>query len=260
MDFTKPFSFDSEVRGFDCGYGGPLKPLPLMNFLQEAAGLHADSLGWGIENLQAEGRTWMLSRIDLRIHDRLPRAGDRIRVITWPAGLDRLFALRDFRMQSADGRDLVTAVYAYLIVDRAARRPLRPERILGPDIETGMLPHPFAPSFALPKAQIDETLLSLKASRRHLDNNGHVNNAYIVDWLVDAAPDAVRLQRELRALRVEFIAEVLAGDELRTGWAEAAAVPPPADSPAASAEGCAAAVTELRRGDEVLARAWSCWR
>jgi len=250
MEYSTPYSLDSEIRGFDCGYGGPLKPLPLMNILQEAAGEHADSLGWGIENLQAEGRTWMLSRIDLRI-EHLPRTGDRVRVLTWPAGIERLFALRDFRLQSSEGQDLVKAVYAYLIVDRAAKRPLRPERILGPTIVKGALPHPFAePSFVIPPASIGETSFSLRASNRHLDNNGHVNNAHIVDWLVDAVPKQSRGDRELRALRVEFLAEALEGDEIRTGWAEPEG---PRSGPALEA------VTEIRRGEDVLARAWTAW-
>jgi hypothetical protein len=30
-----------KVRGYDCGYGGPLRPLALANYLQEAAADHA---------------------------------------------------------------------------------------------------------------------------------------------------------------------------------------------------------------------------
>ncbi|MDA8425198.1 MAG: thioesterase, partial [Treponema sp.] len=221
----QPFSLEYAIRGFECGYGGPLKTLPLMNLLQEAAGEHADRLGWGVDDLMAAGRTWMLSRLDLRVA-RLPRSGERVSVSTWPAGVERLFALRDFVMRGPEGEFLVGAVYAYLIVDLAARRPLRPERVFGPEFPKGPDPHPVADfSFAVPEAGAMEESYALRACPRHLDNNGHVNNAYIVDWLVDAVPGPERSGGALRALRVEFDAEALEGDDLRARWGRAASDP-----------------------------------
>ncbi|HTX74096.1 MAG TPA: acyl-ACP thioesterase domain-containing protein [Rectinemataceae bacterium] len=248
MTSIAPFELAYETRGFDCGYGGPLKPLPLMNILQEAAGAHADRLGWGIEDLMADGKTWMLSRMELRI-DRLPRTGEQLVIETWPAGLDRLFALRDFALRSAAGQLLVRAVYAYLIVDRVSHRPLRPERILGSAITEGAKPHPVAePSFAVPQVPTSPAAVELRASPRHLDNNGHVNNAHIVDWLVDAVPRALRAERELRSLRVEFLAETLDGDEIRSF-----------SGSSGGGESRPSIVTELRRGEEPIARALSSW-
>ena len=81
------------MRGYDCGYGGPLKPLSLANWLQEAAGAHAALLGVGMEPMFAAGRTWMLSRLDLRMDGDLG-PGRRLDLKTWPAGIERLFAQR----------------------------------------------------------------------------------------------------------------------------------------------------------------------
>ncbi|HUW41461.1 MAG TPA: acyl-ACP thioesterase domain-containing protein [Rectinemataceae bacterium] len=243
-------SLEYVIRGFECGYGGPLKALPLMNLLQEAAGAHADLLGWGVDDLMAAGRTWMLSRLDLRVA-RLPRTGERVSVSTWPAGAERLFALRDFVMRGPGGEPLVSAVYAYLIVDLAARRPLRPERVFGPGFLRGAEAHPVADfTFAVPEAGAVEESYALRACPRHLDNNGHVNNAYIVDWLTDAVPMPARASGALRALRVEFDAEALAGDDLRALWGRAA--------PGPGAPG-AQLVTELRRGEDLVARARTEW-
>jgi len=49
------FSVDYEVRGFDCGYGGPFTPLALANYFQEAAGLHAERLGIGMAEAGQRG-------------------------------------------------------------------------------------------------------------------------------------------------------------------------------------------------------------
>lgn len=243
-------TLEFEVHGFDCGYGGPLRTFALANFLQESAGINADRLGFGMDDLHARGWTWMLSRIDLRV-DELPREGERIRVRTWPGGTRKLFALRDFSMTGAEGRSLVRAVYAYLVVDMAARRPLRPETVFGgatfkPDVE-----HPVQ-DFAFDIPQPVEALPGRvqPVCARHMDHNGHANNAHILNWLVDAAAPAQGPGSDtLSALRVEFLAEALCGDDLTAtrGRPEG-----PAFAPAQASD---STVVELRRGDTKVARA-----
>jgi medium-chain acyl-[acyl-carrier-protein] hydrolase len=242
-----------DVRGYDCGYGGPLGALSLANFLQEAAGVNADVLGFGMEAMDARGWTWMLSRLDVRVDD-LPRAGERVSVITWPAETRKLFALRDFAMRAPDGRSLVRAVYAYLVVDLAARRPLRPASVFGDDPPSVAEPHP-VPGFAFDiPASVDSVASFAQSVRgRHIDHNGHANNAHIINWLVDAAASRDASESaasgELSALRVEFLAEALEGDEL------AASHGVPSVSPFGPGEAAASTVAELSRGDVKVARA-----
>jgi acyl-ACP thioesterase len=214
MDYVEPLVLDFDVRGFDCGYGGPLRPFALANFFQEAAGAHAAALGVGISELLGRRMTWMLSRVDIRV-DRPPREGERVSVATWPAGTERLFAMRDFRMRGSDGRDLARAVYAYLVVDAEARKPLRPQALFGDRELRGRDPHPVEDyRFDLPEAGPSSFCFAQRAWGRHIDLNGHVNNAYILEWLADASPPESREGMGVSAIRAEFKSEVIAGDEL----------------------------------------------
>lgn len=245
---------DFEVRGYDCGYGGPLRPFALVNFLQEAAGANAARLGFGMEELQSKGRTWMLSRLDLRA-DALPRDGEKVRAVTWPAGAKRLFAMRAIELRRAsDDAALVRAVYAYLIVDVAARRPLRPEGLFGPTFPGEGESLPISDyAFDIPAAADPEIAFAQRVGHRHIDHNGHANNAHILNWLVDAAfaRDAEPRDEapELSALRVEFAAEALEGDELEAWRGKSASSPFGPDIADASI------VSELRRGETKVARA-----
>jgi medium-chain acyl-[acyl-carrier-protein] hydrolase len=259
MDYVPPFELEFYTRGFDCGYGGPQRLDSLANFFQECAGGHAQLLGLGVDRLRAEGKTWMLSRLDMRI-DELPEAWRRVFVSTWPAGVERLFALRDIAMKSAEGRSLVRAVYAYLIVDLAARRPLRPERFFadtpfGAEGPRGADPHPVeGHRFSIPGATAFEVSFAQRASARHIDHNGHVNNAHIIDWLADAVPRRARGSGSLCALRVEFLAEALEGEDFEAAWS-------PVDEGAPGTEDAGGIVSELRRAGSgaVAARAWTLW-
>ncbi|MGB4572886.1 MAG: acyl-ACP thioesterase domain-containing protein [Rectinemataceae bacterium] len=215
----KPFVTAYRVRGYDCGYGGPFRPLSLANWFQEAAGDQATDFGLSMADMFAAGRTWMLSRTDTRI-ERLPREGEEVLVRTWPIGFERLFALRCIDMVSSSGELMAGAVYTYLIVDFASRRPLRPERVFPGGLAFD-IPRPFAdlaPGVGNPPDTGKRVSFRMRASPRHIDHNGHVNNGHLIDWLCDSTPRDARGGGELRRLKVDFLAEVLEGDLLEASW------------------------------------------
>jgi len=238
-------TIEFEVHGYDCGYGGALRTFALVNFLQEAAGVNATVIGIGMDDLHARGQTWMLSRLELCV-DALPCNGERVVVRTWPAGAKRLFAMRALDMRRPDGSSLVRAVYAYLVVDVEARRPLRPDHVFGGQMPCAPegLPIPDY-SFVIPAA-VEPVLSFTECVRgRHIDYNGHANNAHLIDWLVDAAMGVGGGRRELATLRVEFAAEALEGDELYAICGRT--------DPATLGENFFS--TELKRGDAKVAAA-----
>ena len=237
-----------EVHGYDCGYGGALRPFALVNFLQEAADINATVLGIGMDDLHGRGQTWMLSRLELRA-DALPCDGDRVIVRTWPAGAKKLFAMRALDMRRPDGSSLVRAVYAYLVVDVEARRPLRPDHVFGGQMPCSPEGFPIPDySFDIPEAETPAVSFIQRVRGRHIDYNGHANNAHLINWLADAAmPEGQR--RELFSLRVEFAAEALEGDELYATCGRAK------NSFIGSAFGADLFSTELKRGDAKVAAA-----
>lgn len=82
------YDFPLHVRYGEVGADGVVTLSALANWLQEAAGQSASTLGFGEETLSSMGLTWILTRLVLRIR-RLPASGEAIRVHTWPSTLDR---------------------------------------------------------------------------------------------------------------------------------------------------------------------------
>lgn len=246
------FESTYRVRGYDCGYGGPLKPLALANFFQEAAGDHAFALGIGMEEMFARGRTWMLSRVDIEI-DALPRSGDEVIVRTWPAGTDRIFAVRYLELLSADRRRLAGARYDYLVVDIEKRRPIRPEKVLDPNMRMDTSPpYPdLVPGLqdvagfgaAIPQGWNES--FRLRICPRHIDNNGHANNGHLLNWLCDAVPVGERASGSPIRIKVDFVSEVKEGEELAACWTKG--------------DASNALLSVLTRGDEMVARAMTRW-
>ena len=213
------------VRGYDCGYGGPLRPFSLGNFFQEAAGDSAGTLGIGMEQMFAQGLTWMLSKIDIRIEG-LPQTGDDVTLRTWPNGTDRIYAMRCIEMIDAQGKKLAGASYAYLVVDIKSRKLVRPERIMTeamktdrplpfPDLEPGL--HGVAGFDVSSLGSFSDSFLVM-AAPRHIDNNGHVNNAFELNWLCDAVPLEERGAGNLKRIKIEFNSEIKRGELLKVKW------------------------------------------
>ena len=83
------------VKAWEVGAAGQVSVSALCNWLQAAAGNSAPSLTWGIEELQQRSLTWVLARLHLEI-GRLPSWRDEVAVETWPTGIHRVLAIRDF--------------------------------------------------------------------------------------------------------------------------------------------------------------------
>ncbi len=199
------------VRGYETDATGALSPHTLCDFLQEAAGGHAGTYGVSVGELLSRNLTWILSRLRLRI-ERHPAAGETLHVRTWPAGIDRLFALRDFQVVDTEGKTVAAAASAWLILDTKARRPVRIQNVFSMPDTSGM-----------PRALAEDPvrLAELGPGGREarfavrfsdIDWNRHVNNASYVEWIVESAGGEVAEKCRVSSLAVDFLAEAVYGD------------------------------------------------
>ena len=212
----EPLTIDFTVRGYETGVRNRVSLPTLCNYLQEAAGEHANRLGFGILKLQETGVSWMLSRLHLRISDYVPWGGV-LRVKTWPSGVrGRLVALRDFACMDAEGRPVLEGVSDWLTVD------LRAQRILKPSDEFRALVPEGTPRVSLAAADGGgkfAALARVDASARIVvrrsdhDFNDHVNNVHYVEWALEAVPEDLR-EATVAELDVVFRQAAHAGDEL----------------------------------------------
>lgn len=183
--------------------------------LQESAGRHAASLSISSDLLREKGMTWVLSRFHVRRSDKpLPGWKQVLTIQTWRAALERLFAIRDYRVLNSSGEVLAVATSHWAVLDTQARRivgipafvkdshPLTGERAL--DTSFSKLNSP---------ARVDFQS-KVQARLQHIDENAHVNNVNYLAWIMDSFPESVAAELELREFEILFRAECLLGDEL----------------------------------------------
>jgi acyl-ACP thioesterase len=194
------------VHSFDLDAGGTLRVPALAGYLQEAAGASARSLGFGVETLWKQGLTWVLARQRLRV-DAPVHHGDLLTVETWPSGVERLFAFREFRVRRADGAVVARASSTWAVLDLATRRPVRPDRVLEASFHPRTHQALTAPAERLEPLAAWDVEKRFRVRHHDIDVNRHVNNLTYLAWALEAAPDAMWAERRVAALDVEFVAE-----------------------------------------------------
>jgi medium-chain acyl-[acyl-carrier-protein] hydrolase len=197
------------LRSFDVDAYGCLSPQSLAGYFQEAASESADALGFGIADLNRHGLTWVLVRQKWQLDATLV-LGDEIRIETWPSGIDRMAALRDFRV-CRNGVEVGRAITSWFVLDVSRRRPVRPATVLTDFIA------PDAEHVIQPPGQAIEPLTDW-AEERHftvryadIDINQHVTNATYVEWALEAVDAETWTRSRVASLDLQFIAECTHG-------------------------------------------------
>jgi acyl-CoA thioesterase FadM len=202
------------VHSFDADAFGFLAPAALAGYLQEAAGRSADALGFGLANLNELGATWVLAR-ERVVLDQPIRWGETLTVETWPNGLDRLAALRDFVLRR-DGVEIGRALTTWFALDLATRRPVRPDRLFPARLHA-QGPHVLpAAEPPLPELLTAELERRFQVRLADIDANQHVTNASYVAWALEAVDEACWRGQRLASLDVQFLAECHQGSYVRS--------------------------------------------
>lgn len=205
---TASLTIAYDVRTFNVDEHLRLTPTALSGMLLDAAGLHAHRLGVDIVQLEPVGITWVLSRFRVTV-ERWPSAGDRVEVTTWPSGIEKLAAYREFRFGDGNGTEYGNARSVWVMIDIKRRRPVHAE----PWFERAgvVVPahHPDDTVERLPELGIADPELEQRFTVRHsdIDMNGHVTSASYIAWALETVPYDLLLSGRLRELQIDYLAE-----------------------------------------------------
>lgn len=207
---------DFTVRSYEVDFHRELRLPALFNHLQDIAWEHAEAMGWGWGSLQQQGCLWVLSRIELVLY-RPPLWTDTVTLTTWPRGVDGLFALRDFELQTSSGELLAAATSSWLVLSIDTHRPMRiaswaEGRTFASDAAMGRTASKLAQPTSAP-----ETELLHPVRVGDIDMNLHVNNVRYIDLACDALPHEHWARSAPKQLIVNFNAEGPIGDTLALG-------------------------------------------
>jgi medium-chain acyl-[acyl-carrier-protein] hydrolase len=212
--FTERFTVHSyEVDAFQ-----DLALPALAGYLQEAAGQHASRLGWGLDALLRRGLTWVMVRQEIAVLAPV-RVGDGLDVATWPAGLERRAAVREFSVSGTSGVEVARATTRWLLLDLATRRAVRPDDVL--PLEDWPRLEPRRPAaIHLPEPPAAAARRRFDVRYADIDRNLHANQASYLSWALECVPEATWRASRPRAIEASYLAECRYGDAVLGRTAE----------------------------------------
>jgi medium-chain acyl-[acyl-carrier-protein] hydrolase len=192
------------IKSYEVDYKNRLKITQLFNYMQEIAGIHADHLHWGYNDLIKDNLIWVLSKVKVHINE-YPGWGNSIKIETWPKGVYRLFATRDFIFKNEKDEQIGSATTVWLLLDSSTMRPQKVQSLqtLFPENTE--------------KHGIDETLEKIvyngeykaffdrSVTYNDIDINNHVNNAKYVDWILDCFTIASLDGRQVKSIQINYL-------------------------------------------------------
>ncbi len=186
----------------------------LCQFLQEAASSHADSLGFGVEFLLKNRRTWVLSRLGVEMKEPVS-LGSSVTIRTWPSGTKKLFFTRDFTVENGEGRKIGSATSYWIFLDTDNMRPIPPSKNEitfnydglpeSSDMTLNKIP-PVTPSAS--------SAGSFNVRYSDLDLNNHVNNVTYVQWAMEGIDPRYKRNHWMTSLHAAFLSEVKYGEQV----------------------------------------------
>lgn len=204
-------TFTWTVRSYECAPDGKVTVANICNYLQEAASINAEHLGFSKTNFDEENLnvTWVMTRMRVKL-ERRPKWNEEVKVFTFPRPARRIVAWRDFVLSDAQGNEIGRASTEWMMINMTTRRP-----VAIPEFVTTRANHLREPVFSEPLGfKLDANAFEgasapyvITAAPSDIDLNGHVNNVRYITWLFDAAnsqPDAVDFE-------IAFKGEVMVG-------------------------------------------------
>ena len=200
-------------------YKGRLFVKTLCDLFNDTAEAQTEMLGVDVDTLNAQGLTWMLHRLHIQMY-KMPMKEEEVYIETWPSGIDRLFALRDYRMVRQDGEVLVEATSEWMAIDLKRRRPVRlSEKVIDMSTDNG-LEKIQMPAFLNEKEVGDEMTgqRNFSATFDNIDFNGHVTQASYMRWITNSLPFAFLKDHLLMEIEVVYAHEIMPDSEIYSAY------------------------------------------
>lgn len=203
-----PFEIEMRLTPQMADSRGDARLSGLLHLCQEAAGGHCKELGLDWDSLQKKGLFWALIRTRLEIL-RLPKAGEPIKMMTWPMPTTRSAFPRAAEAYDEEGNLLFRAVSLWVLMDVKKRTMVLPGRS-GIDLEGLNLGRELEIPGSIGPEQTPITQ-NYQVQAADIDRNGHVNNTRYPDWL--EAVSSLELP-PVKGLTACYLSEALPGQAL----------------------------------------------
>ncbi|RCK75201.1 MAG: Acyl-ACP thioesterase [Ignavibacteriae bacterium] len=202
-----------KIKTYETDFNNAVKVSSIFNYMQEAASNNAQELHFGYDELVKNNLYWVLSRA-LLVMKEYPKFSDEIVIETWPSGIEKFFAFRDFKIFNSQNKLIGYAITMWLLMDANRKKPVKPDEYFK-DIKFPELAHV---TKEVPKKivepELKEYITKKKVLYSDIDVNQHVNNVKYIEYAFDGFElERIRYSKA-RRVQINFLNETKYNEEL----------------------------------------------
>ncbi len=188
----------------------------LGSIILNTAGFDADGKGFGVQDLNVDNFSWVLSRIAFEF-DQRPKQSTDYTIATWISDYGRVLSTRNFTLTNADGVEFGRAVSQWAMIDLATRSAVDLSGV-GKSHEGAIVN---VPSPTERPRKIREVAPTSTFEHRvvysDIDFNQHVNTMRYIEMMLDMLPiDRLTAEKAMR-MDIHFLRECRFGQTLTIG-------------------------------------------
>lgn len=210
MTVTGKYAFQLSPQ--DCDFREQVSLSALGDLILQAAGKSADENGFGMQKLNTENRTWVVSRMAIEMH-RFPKWREWINIETWVEAVGRAATTRNFRITDSSDTVIGGASTLWAMIDVSTRRAVDLQLVDGLNEVASGIPSIVEKPKHLPSVE-EEMVKQHEVAYSDIDFNRHANSMKYVEWMLDCFSLDWHQKHAIKRCELNFIHEVFYGDNI----------------------------------------------
>ena len=200
----------------DVWKGKEISNKAILEYLENIAGYHSDSVGYGINTSDKTHLSWILLDWKVKVIKR-PEYGQVLKIHTWSRDIIKCYAYRDFEVYDENNNLCVIASSKWLLINNQTGKIAKVEQEMADKYESETEKSVFEEK-EIGKIKVPEKYNSsiiYEVKRKDIDIIGHMHNLYYLDIAYEALPEEVYQQRPFNYVRIMYKKEIKLGDTVK---------------------------------------------
>ena len=191
----------------------------ILEYLENVAAYHSDSVGYGINTSNETGVSWILLDWKVQVIKR-PEYGHILNIHTWSRKIIKYYAYRDFEIYDEENNLCVIATSKWLLINNRTGKIQKVENEMANKYESEIDKKVF-PEEEIEKLKIPEfysNSIKYETKRKDIDIIGHMHNLYYLDLAYEALPEEVYNENLFDKIRIMYKKEIKLGEEVSCNY------------------------------------------
>ncbi len=199
----------------DVWKGEEISNIAILEYLENIAAYHSDSVGYGVNTTKQTNLNWLLLDWKVKVLKR-PKYGQELEIHTWSRKIEKFYAYRDFEVYDEQMNLCAIATSKWLLVNSKTGKISRVDSEMAEKYQSESDKSVFK-SEEITKINIPENFeneIIYQVQRRDIDVIGHMHNLYYLDIAYEALPKEIYDKRPFDNVRIMYKKETKLGERV----------------------------------------------